>query len=110
MKIKPLFIIVGSIVCAARLASAQDAGETWGKMCASCHGKDGTGSTVMGKKYGAKDYTDAKVQADLTDDKAAQTIKEGFTEDGKTKMKPFKDKLTDDEIKALVAYIRAFKK
>ena len=25
--------------------------------CASCHGKDGSGATTMGKKLGVKDYT-----------------------------------------------------
>ena len=59
---------------------------------------------------GAKDYTDAKVQAEIKDDQSFKNIKEGVTEKGKEKMKPFGDKLTEDEIKALVAYIRTFKK
>jgi len=37
-------------------------------------------------------------------------VKEGLKEDGKEKMKPSRDKLTDDEIKALVAHVRSFKK
>jgi mono/diheme cytochrome c family protein len=105
-----LLLIVGSIVCTARLASAADAAENWTKMCASCHGKDGTGNTMMGKKLAVKDYTDAKVQAALTDADAIKAINEGVTADGKAEMKPFKGKLTDDEIKALVTYMRAFKK
>ena len=59
----------------------------------------------MGKKSGAENYQDAKVQAKFTDAQAIEIIK-----NGKEKMKAFKEKLTDDEIKALVAYIRAFKK
>ena len=39
-----------------------------------------------------------------------KVIKEGLIQDGKKKMDPYKDKLSDDEIKALVAHIRAFKK
>lgn len=103
-------LIVGLIVCVARLASAADAAENWNKMCASCHGKDGTGNTMMGRKLAVKDLTDAKVQAALTDEQATKAITDGVTEDGKDKMKSFKDKLTADEIKALVAYIRTFKK
>ena len=99
------YIIVGSILCAASMASAADVAENWGKYCASCHAKDGSGSTVMGKKNGVEDYRDAKAQAKFTDAEATKII-----HDGKDKMKPFKEKLTDDEIKALVAYIRAFKK
>jgi cytochrome c6 len=98
-------LIIGSIVCSAGLASAADAAENWTKMCASCHAKDGSGSTVMGKKNGVEDYRDAKVQAKFTDAQAIQIIT-----DGKDKMKAFKDKLTPDEVKALVTYIRGLKK
>ena len=103
-------LIVGLIVFTARIASAAEAAENWNKMCASCHAKDGSGSTMMGKKLNVKDYRDAKVQTDLTDDQAIKAIKDGVAEGGKDKMKSFKDKLTDDEIKALVTYIRSFKK
>jgi len=98
-------IIVGTLVCAASFAPAADVAETWAKNCASCHGKDGAGNTVMGKKSGVADYTDAKSQAKFTDEEAIKIIT-----DGKEKMKAFKDKLTADEIKALVGHIRAFKK
>ena len=104
MKIQNI-IIATSIVMIAAAASGAEVAENWAKNCASCHGKDGTGSTVMGKKLGVENYTDAKAQAKFTDEEAAKIIK-----DGKDKMKPFKDKLTDDEIKALVGYVRSFKK
>jgi len=97
-------------VTATMAASAADVKENWEKNCAACHGKDGKGQTKMGQKAGAKDYTDAKVQAELKDDQAFKNIKAGITEKGKEKMKPFSDKLTDDEIKALVVYVRTFKK
>ena len=106
MKIKTtLLLSIGSLICAASLASAADAAGNWSKMCASCHGKDGSGATVMGKKSGVLDYRDAAVQAKFTDADAIKIIT-----DGKDKMKPFKDKLTPDEIKALVAYVRTLKK
>jgi cytochrome c553 len=89
---------------------AADAQEVWEKNCASCHGKDGKGETKMGKKSGCKDYTDAKVQAELTDANALKAIKEGVKEGDKEKMKSFAEKVSDDEAKALVAYVRAFKK
>ena len=63
----------------------------------------------MGQRLGVKDFTDAKVQADLKDDAMTKAIKEGMKNaDGKTLMKPF-DTLTDDEVKALVAYVRSLK-
>jgi cytochrome c6 len=94
---------------AAISASAADAKENWDNLCAKCHGADGKGQTKIGQKLGVKDFTDAKVQADLKDDAATKALKEGLKDaDGKTLMKPF-DTLTDDEIKALVAYVRGLK-
>jgi cytochrome c553 len=94
---------------AAMTASAADAKENWEKSCTKCHGADGKGQTKMGGKLGIKDYTDAKVQAGFTDEQAVKALKEGLKDaDGKTLMKPVEG-LTDDEVKALVAYIRAFK-
>jgi len=90
--------------------SAADTQEIWDKDCAKCHGKDGAGQTAMGKKFKLKDYTDASVQASFTDEEAMTAIKDGVKEDGKTKMKPFGDTLSDEEIKGLVAHVRSFKK
>lgn len=95
---------------AALSAKAADAQATWDHHCAMCHGKDGKGDTKIGAKLGCKDFTDAKVQADLKDDAAFKAIKEGLkSDDGKKLMKPF-DQLSDSEIKDLVAYVRSFKK
>jgi mono/diheme cytochrome c family protein len=87
-----------------------DVAENWTKHCASCHGKDGKGQTKAGRKAGAKDQTDPKYQTSLTDEKMFQSVKQGLKEDNKENMKPFGDKLTDEEIKALVAHVRSFKK
>jgi len=90
--------------------SAADAKANWDSLCAKCHGAEGKGDTKIGQKLGVKDLTDAKVQAELKDDAAAKSIKEGVKDaDGKTLMKPF-DTLSDDEVKALVQYVRSLKK
>jgi mono/diheme cytochrome c family protein len=93
----------------ALTASAADGQALYEKGCAKCHGKDGKGQTVMGKKAGAKDYTDAKVQDELKDEAAIKAVKEGYKKDGKEVMKPAEG-MTDDEVKAVVAYMRKFKK
>jgi cytochrome c553 len=90
--------------------TAADVTETWSKECAKCHGADGRGQTKMGRQSGAKDYTDPKVQAEMDDAKAVTRIKEGLKENGKEKMKPYADKFSEDEMKALVAHMRSFKK
>jgi mono/diheme cytochrome c family protein len=100
-----------SILIAAPLAVlAADAKTNWANNCAQCHGPTGKGDTKMGKMVGAMDLTDPKKQASFTDAKATQSIKEGVKQNGKTTMKAFGGKLSDDEIKALVAYVRSLKK
>jgi len=108
---KKLTVIgVALLIAGALSARAADAKENWEKNCTKCHGADGKGQTTMGKKLGLKDYTDAKVQADMKDDAMTKAIKEGVKDGDKTKMKGFGDALSDDEIKALVKYVRDFKK
>ena|ERR1041384_7134340 len=107
---KRTLLVAGLLLATGGALRAADAKENWTKNCAKCHGEDGKGNTAMGRKAGAKDYTDAKVQEGLKDEAAIKTIKEGLTVDGKKKMDAYKDKLSDDEIKALVAHIRGFKK
>ena len=106
---KTLTLSIAILAAAVLSASAGDAKATYEKDCAKCHGKDGKGQTVMGKKQGAKDYTDAKVQDELKDEDAFKAIKDGYKKDGKQLMKP-SEGLSDDEIKGLVAYMRKFKK
>ena len=97
------------LVAGAVSAHAADAKELWDKNCKKCHGEDGKGKTKMGEKLGAKDYTDAKVQADLKDEDMAKAITAGIKDkSGKERMKAFTD-LSPAEVKDLVAYIRKFK-
>jgi cytochrome c6 len=90
-------------------ALAAPAAENWDNNCASCHGSDGKGQTKQGKKLKLRDYTDAKVQAELKDEEMLKAITEGIKENGKERMKAFKDEVSGDEIKDLVAYVRKFK-
>ena len=108
---KKMLLLVTLFGLAASLSvKAADAKENWDNLCQKCHGADGKGDTKMGAKLGCKDFTDAKVQADIKDDAAAKAIKEGLkSADDKTLMKPF-DSLSDEEVKALVAYVRGLKK
>ena len=108
---KRLILTVVAVLAMPALAVlAADAKANYEKDCAKCHGADGTGDTKMGKKLGAKDYSDAKVQAELKDAAAIKAIKEGLKDkEGKVLMKPAEG-LSDDDIKALVAHMRTFKK
>lgn len=100
---------VASLLATATLR-AEDGKALYDKDCAKCHGADGKGETKMGKKLGAKDYSDPKVQDALTDDAATKAVKEGFKDkDGKVLMKPTEG-ISDADTKAVVAYLRTLKK
>lgn len=88
-----------------------DVKENWEKNCASCHGMDGKGKTKAGRLADVKDFTDPKYQEGLKEEQMYNQIKDGMKDkNGKERMKPFKDKLTDEEIKSLIQFVRAFKK
>jgi cytochrome c553 len=108
---KKMLLLATMFGLAATLSvKAADAKENWDNLCLKCHGAEGKGDTKMGQKLGAKDFTDAKVQGEIKDDAATKAIKEGLkSAEDKTLMKPF-DSLSDDEVKALVAYVRGLKK
>ena len=105
-----LALTIGISLAAPITMQAADAKTNWDNNCAQCHGKDGKADTKMGKTLQAKDLTDPKVQAEFTDAKATESIKNGVKQNGKTTMKAFGGKLSDDEIKVLVAYVRTLKK
>ena len=95
-------VVVVLAMLALPLASfaADQGADLFKSKCAMCHGPDG-----KGKMAGTKDLGSAEVQkasdADLT-----ATITNGKP----PKMPAYKGKLTDDQIKSLVAYVRTFKK
>jgi mono/diheme cytochrome c family protein len=107
---KKLFMLsIAAMALATLSARAGDAKALYDQSCAKCHGADGKGDTKMGKKLEIKDFTDAKVQADMKDDAMLKAIKEGVKDGEKTRMKAVEG-LSDEEMKALVGYIRKFKK
>jgi mono/diheme cytochrome c family protein len=108
--LKSCFVIVSGFILLGASGRAAPASENWENNCAKCHGADGKGQTKAGRKLSLKDYTDAKVQADMKDDEMTKVITEGVKDKaGKEKMKAFKDDLSADEIKDLVAFVRKFK-
>jgi mono/diheme cytochrome c family protein len=99
---KTLFISL--IIMAVAGAAFADGAAVFTGKCAMCHGKAGGGDTAMGKTLKVRDLGSADVQKQ-TD---ADLIK--IVTEGKGKMLAYKGKLSDDEIKSVVAFIRTLKK
>lgn len=85
-------------------SSADDSANLYKTKCAVCHAPDGSGS-AMGKKLGVKDLRSDEVQK-KSDAELNNAITNGI---GKT-MPAYKDKLTEDQIKGLVGYVRGLAK
>jgi mono/diheme cytochrome c family protein len=98
-------VVLTTIVLLSAPAKADTtaAEATYKAKCAMCHGPDGKGETATGKMMKVKDFASEEVQkmsdADLT----------AVITSGKGKMPPSKT-LSADQVKDLVAYIRAFGK
>ncbi len=101
MKIKSL-VLVGCLALAGS-AFAADGAATFKAKCAMCHGADGSASTGMGKSMGLKALGSPEVQkmsdADMT----------ALVANGKGKMPAFKGKLSDEDISAVVKYVKTLK-
>jgi len=113
MTLLPLrsLLIVAALPAAGVAAAALSAPQNFEKHCADCHGADGKAQTRLGRKSGAKDLTDRKAMAKLSDDEVFKTIKLGRKNSkGEEKMEAFGDGLSDPEISALGAYLRGLAK
>ena len=82
-------------------AFAQGSGaDTYKAKCAMCHGADGLGTTPAGKALKAASFKDPAIV------KAPDAELIAAVKNGKNKMPAYTGKLTDDQIKSAVAYIR----
>lgn len=82
-------------------ANSQGAGEkVYKAKCATCHAADGTGATPAGKATKARDFCSDEVKKETDEEWTAIIVK------GKNKMPAYDKKLTDAEVKDVVAFIR----
>ncbi|HUK54333.1 MAG TPA: cytochrome c [Candidatus Binatia bacterium] len=110
MKRSTLWLVAGlaSICLVMLLISpavwADDSATVFKSKCAMCHGPDGKGETPTGKAMKVSNLASDEVQK-KTDAQLTET-----TTNGKNKMPAFKGKLTDEQIKDLVKFIRGLAK
>lgn len=108
MKKTSLVIAAASLGFLALPAQADEAAKAnWDKHCKKCHAEDGSGKTRIGEKLEIKDYTKPETLAEVSDEDLFKMTKDGI--EG-TKMPGYADKLSDEEINALVDYMRAMAK
>jgi len=99
--VKSSVLLIGIFLGAALLTAAEpDGAAIYKQRCAMCHGADGKGFSAIK----TPDMTSPKWQASLTHHEIVEVIKNGKKG---TPMPPFGGKLKEDEIKAVVTFIRS---
>jgi mono/diheme cytochrome c family protein len=98
-----VFVAVGLCSATAR-AEDKKTERLWKAKCASCHGVDGKGDTETGKKAKIADMTTPEWHKKTTDADIREAILNGKKVEG-GEMDPFKDKLSSEQVDALVNYL-----
>src|SRR5579863_782979 len=89
---------------AGTVSFAQSGEATYKAKCQMCHGEKGLADSGAGKAMKVKPATDPDVK------KLSEAQMIDAVHDGMGKMQPYKDKLTDAQIKDAVQYFRTFAK
>ena len=103
MLMRTAAIATGILSLAVVSVRAEDTAALYKAKCAACHGPDGKGETAAGKKLGVKDFHSPEV-AKMSDAELFD-----ITKKGKEKMPAYDKKLTDEQIKDLIKYMRELK-
>lgn len=103
MRIGTILLVIFVALSATACFAQDDAAALYKSKCQVCHGADGKGGTPAGQKLGVKDFHSPEV-AKMSDAELIEAVKKG-----KGKMQGYEGKLTDDQIKALVKYVRSLK-
>ena len=100
----PHLISAGVLCCLALpsvMQAQSDPAAIFKTNCVLCHSANGSGDNATGKAFHAKDLRSEEVQKQ-TDEVLAEVITKG-----KGKMPAFGAKIKPDDVKKLVAYLRA---
>ena len=96
---------VVSVLTVSTMGFAQTSGaDIYKSKCQMCHAADGSGNTPAGKSTKARPFNSPEVMK-LSDDDLINVTKNGHA-----KMPAFAGKLTDAQIKDVVAHIRTLQK
>ncbi len=95
-------VTLALLLAAPAVAQEPERSPLWETYCMTCHGMDGRADTEEGRKKKARNLTDAKWQATVSDERLSRSIHYG-----RDKMPAFGKKLNDEQIKALIAEVRS---
>src|SRR6202035_2403012 len=96
--------LVAGLLLAVPSYAAEPGASVFKAKCVTCHGPDGSGNTPVGKSLQVADLRSPEVQK-----KSDAELTESVTE-GKGNMPAFKTILSEDEIHAVLKYVRTLAK
>ena len=101
-----IFRVSAILVCAGAVATAwaEPAASVYKTKCAACHGAMGDASTPAGKALKVPSFTSEEALKETDANLLAIAM------NGKGKMPAWHDKLSEDKVKDLIAFIRAMQK
>jgi len=99
------FVTLAAVLSlAGAVGFAQSGADLYKSKCQMCHGATGLADSGAGKAMKVKPATDPDVKK-LSEQQMIDAVTNGMG-----KMQPYKDKLTDAQIKDAVSYFRTFVK
>jgi cytochrome c6 len=102
--IKAAVVILLAALIAVPAFALSSGADLYKAKCAMCHGADGLAATPMGKNMKVLSFKDPKML------KASDAQFFASTKNGLNKMPAYNGKLTDQQIKDVIAYIRTLQK
>lgn len=100
--IRPGAVVATFLLALPAAAEEPDRSALWEAHCMVCHGMDGRAETEEGRKKKARNLSDARWQATVSDERLSRSIHRG-----RDNMPSFGKKLNDEQIKALIAEVRS---
>jgi mono/diheme cytochrome c family protein len=103
---RPATVVIGLALLLSTYSLAESGAETYRAHCSACHGAKGAGDTMIGRNLKLRVLGSDDVQK-RSDDELFTIISKGME---KNRMPAFDRRLSKDQIRELVEYIRSLKK
>jgi mono/diheme cytochrome c family protein len=107
MRLLPAFALLLVTACQPGPKASTDGAVLFDTTCAVCHAHDGRGVPAMRAQFGVPDLSDAAVQSKLTDEQVLNVIRNGSQN---RRMPPWRGVYSEEQLRALVAHVRSFKR